>query len=263
MNCWSLLVENEPQKGSYNMAVDDYLFESLAKKSQTVVRFYSWKKPTVSIGCSQDIKQVLNLEFCRKNSIDIVRRITGGKLVLHFKEVTYSICSSDVQTFTSSLSKSYQLISKSLVRGLNDMGIPAYLAEGNQEAYSRSSLPCFSYPAQNEIKVKEKKIVGSAQKRTGGIFIQHGSIPLISDDQLLRSISLLEQKNEKVRMISVSQALGKGIEYSMLVPYLTSGIQKFFGIQFRVMQLAAEEKKQIRIIQKERHENPKWVFEAE
>jgi len=162
---WFLLKENKPGKGSYNMAVDDFLFESLGKDPITYIRFYTWKRPTVSIGCSQDIREVLDLGFCKKNRIDIVRRITGGKLVLHHREVTYSVCSSDVNVFTSSLSSSYKKISEALIKGLKKLNIPAYLSSDDNLFYSRSSLPCFSYPARNEIKVKDKKIVGSAQKR--------------------------------------------------------------------------------------------------
>jgi lipoate-protein ligase A len=168
-----------------------------------------------------------------------------------------------MNTFSSSLSKSYQLISRALIEGFNRLDIPAYLEDRAQSSYSRSSLPCFSYPAKNEIKVNEKKIVGSAQKRTSWKFIQHGSIPLERDDQLLESVSLLKQRNEKIRMISVSQALGKGINYLTLVKNLASGIRSFFNVDLNACQLTDKQKMQIKNIQINRHENPKWVYNAE
>ena len=260
MNKWFLLEESKPGKGSYNMAVDDFLFESLGKETVTFIRFYTWKRPTVSIGCSQDIREVLDLEFCRKNRIEIVRRITGGKLVLHHKEVTYSVCSSDVSVFPPSLSRSYKKISESLIAGLKKVDIPAYLASDDNLSYSRSSLPCFSYPAQNEIKVNNRKIVGSAQKRTAHKFIQHGSIPLENDDQLLQSVSLLDQRNEEIRMITASQAAHRKIDFVLLVRNLISGIQEFFNVELQDMKLSREQKQAIRNIQKKRHENTDWIY---
>ena len=97
---WHLIIDRTPQKGSWNMAVDDYLFQSLGEEALTYLRFYQWDKPTVSIGRSQKAEKVVNLDFCRRNGIDIVRRITGGKLVLHHKEVTYTVCSSDTEIFS-------------------------------------------------------------------------------------------------------------------------------------------------------------------
>jgi len=257
---WFLLVEREPKKGSYNMAVDDYLFQSLGSEPETFVRFYSWENPTVSLGYSQDINKVLNEEFCWENNIEVVRRITGGKLVLHHKEVTYSICSTDKKAFSSSLSQSYKIISKALIKGLKKLNIPAYLADEDNPSYSRSSLPCFSYPARNEIKVKGQKIVGSAQKRVGSKFIQHGSIPLERDDQLLQSVSLLKEKKEKIRMIAVSQAAKKKISYKLLVKYLISGIQDFFNIKLEPVEFTRKQNNFIRKIQKKRHENKDWIY---
>ena len=260
MNKWFLLVENKPGKGSYNMAVDDFLYESLGEEPVTYLRFYTWKRPTVSIGCSQDIREVLDLEFCRENRIEIVRRITGGKLVLHHREVTYSVCSSNVNAFPPSISRSYRKISEALIAGLKKIGIAAYLASDDNLSYSRSSLPCFSYPAQNEIKVDNRKIVGSAQKRAAHKFIQHGSIPLENDDQLLRSVSLLDQRNEETRMITASQAAQRKIDFPMLVRNLISGIREFFNVELQDMELSREHNLAIRNIQKKRHENTDWIF---
>ncbi|MFO7981356.1 MAG: biotin/lipoate A/B protein ligase family protein [Candidatus Aminicenantes bacterium] len=260
MNNWFLILEKEAAEGAYNMAVDDFLFKSLGSKPRTFVRFYSWKRPTVSLGYSQDTTKVINLDFCRKNNIDIVRRITGGKLVLHHREVTYSICSSDKKTFSSSLNKSYKLISKALIKGLKELNIPAYLEEEDNPSYSRSHLPCFSYPARNEIKVKGKKIVGSAQKRVGSKFIQHGSIPLERDDELLQSVSFLKEREEKIRMITIPQAANKKISYSQLVNHLISGVQEFFDIELKGINFSKKQEELIKKIQKDRYENKGWIY---
>jgi lipoate-protein ligase A len=260
---WKLIVDKKPLAGSLNMAADDFLFRSLSSEPQTFLRFYRWKRPTVSLGYSQDIRKVVDVEYCRKQGIDIVRRVTGGKLVLHHKEVTYSLCSSDKETFTSTLADSYRLISQGLMRGLEKIGLKSCLADAPPNSYVRGNLPCFSYPARDEIEVEGKKIVGSAQKRAGSKFIQHGSIPLEEDEGILGPVSFLKEEDNKGRMISLSQALGKKVSFDWAVERLTSGISEFFKINFTPEVFDAKEKKAILKIQKERYANKGWTYRSQ
>lgn len=257
---WQLILDKKPLSGSWNMAVDDFLFRSLGEEPQTYLRFYRWERPTASLGYSQNVRRVIDVGYCQKNGIDIVRRMTGGKLVLHHKEVTYSLCSSDSQIFTSTLVESYRLISEALMRGFEKMGLKPCLADAPPDSYVKGSLPCFSYPARDEIEVHRKKIVGSAQKRTGSKFIQHGSIPLEEDEGLLESVSALEKNKNKVRMISLSQALGKKVLFDWAVERLISGISEFFRIDLIPKVFSPEEKKLISKVQEERYANKGWTF---
>ena len=257
---WNLIADKKSLRGSFNMAIDDFLFQSLSREPQTYLRFYRWERPTVSLGYSQDIRKVVDVEYCQKQGIDIVRRMTGGKLVLHHKEVTYSLCSSDRETFTSTLTDSYRLISQALMRGFEKMGLKSYLAEAPPNSYVRGNLPCFSFPARDEIEVEGKKLVGSAQKRAGSKFIQHGSIPLEEDEGFLAHVSFLKKEDSKGRMISLSQALGKKVSFDWAVECLSSGISEFFKINFRPKVFDAEEKEAISKIQEERYANKEWTY---
>lgn len=260
MKDWDLIIDDKPLDGSWNMAVDEYLFQSLTDEPQTFLRFYSWKNPTVSLGYSQKVIEVADVEFCKKNGIDIVRRMTGGKLVLHHKEVTYSLTSSDTEIFTANLSDSYKLISEALMEGLKKMGLAPTLASPAPQEYIRGNLPCFSYPSRNEVEVFEKKIIGSAQKRIGTRFIQHGSIPLEEDDDLLTSISFLEGSHEEVRMISLSEALGRSIDFNQAVDVFTQGIEGYFGVQLKRRTFGENENEIVCRIQREKYGNPTWTF---
>ena len=246
--------------GSWNMAVDEYMFQSLGEEPTTYLRFYQWKKPTVSIGYSQKAEKVIDLDFCRKSGIDIVRRITGGKLVLHHKEVTYTVCSSDADIFSRKLMDSYKLISEALNRGLQRMGIESHLAKETPSEYVRGVLPCFSHPARDEIEMEGKKIIGSAQKRTGKKFIQHGSIPLEKDEELLKSASLLDQKESIVKMTSLSEALGRKVDFDWAVEHFIFGMSDYFGVRLNPRVFSTTEQVAIRNIQKERYDNPDWTF---
>ncbi len=242
------------------MAVDDYLFQSLTEEPKTCLRFYQWERPTVSLGYSQKVSQVVDLDYCRKMGIDIVRRITGGKLVLHHQEVTYSICSSDSELFTQTLMDSYRLISEALMRGLEKMGIECCLAAATPSFYTKGRLPCFSHPAQNEIEIDGKKIIGSAQKRAGKKFIQHGSIPLEKDEELLKSVSLLNQQEDTINMTSLSEILERRVDFDWVVDHLQSGISEYFNISLIPKDFSDADKTAIQKIQTERYSNPAWTF---
>lgn len=260
MKEWKLIVEKTPLSGSLNMAIDDFLIKSLGENPQTYLRFYQWERPTVSLGYSQNVEKVVDVEYCQKNGIDIVRRMTGGKLVLHQNEVTYSISSSDKETFTPTLSESYRLISEALMKGLEKMGLEPFLADVPPDSYVRGNLPCFSFPAQNEIEINKKKIVGSAQKRIGSKFIQHGSIPLKEDENLLKSVSLAKGKENDVRMTSISRELRREVSFGWAVNHLIEGISEYFRVRMEPKTFDEEEKKEIIRIQKERYAAKDWTY---
>lgn len=257
---WYVIVDRTPLEGSLNMAIDEFLFQSLEEKPKTCLRFYAWERPTASLGYSQRAFRVVDIDFCQKKGIDIVRRITGGKLVLHDKEVTYSLCSSDTEIFPSNLVDSYSLVSRALMHGLKRMRLNPSLADAPPEFYTRGNLPCFSYPARNEVEVFGKKIIGSAQKRVGSKFLQHGSIPLEDGAELLKSISFLKEEREVVRMISLGQALGRKVSFGWVVDHLKAGFSEYFGISLRSKEFNKKEMKAILKIQKERYENRAWTF---
>jgi len=178
-NHWFLLLEKEPLPAAENMARDEFLFQLCHEKKIGFFRLYTWDKPSFSFGVSQKISRAVDLDFVEKNGCSFVRRITGGKTVLHDDEVTYSVISSeDIFYRDNDLYRSYMLISTILVNAFHSLGLDAYLSKGSPSHLSRSNNPCFSFPTPNELEIDGKKIVGSAQKRDHIALLQHGSIPI-------------------------------------------------------------------------------------
>lgn len=260
MKEWKLIIEPKPLRGSLNMAVDEFLFQSLTGEPLTFVRFYQWERPTASMGCMQKIEKVIDLDFCQRNGIDVVRRITGGKLVLHHQEITYSVCSSDDETFSKTLPGSYKLISQALMAGLEKMGIEPSSADQAPPFYAKSDLPCFSHPAQDEIEVNGKKIIGSAQKRTGTEFLQHGSIPLAHDEDLLKAVSLLKESPAEIRMTSLSEVLGRTVDFGWAVERLVEGFEEFFRVRFGSLKFMSADQEKILEIQRQKYGNDDWTL---
>jgi lipoate-protein ligase A len=244
------------------MAVDEYLFRTLPVEPRTDVRFYQWIRPTASLGYGQNPAKVVDLDFCRSNGVDVVRRITGGKLVLHHREATYSLVSSDKETFTATLGGSYKLISRGLVNGLAAMGLSAVLADQAPPFYARGTMPCFSHPAQDEVEIEGRKIIGSAQKRIGDRFLQHGSIPLESDEDLLKGISFLRGDPSPIRMTSLSAALGRPVEFAETALRLAEGLASFFRVDFEPIVFEPGALKSIENLRRRKYASDAWTLSA-
>ncbi|HPW17681.1 MAG TPA: biotin/lipoate A/B protein ligase family protein [Candidatus Aminicenantes bacterium] len=260
MKTWSLIVEPEPLAGALNMAVDERLFGLAASSGRTFLRFYQWLRPTASLGFGQDAARVVDAGFCAANGIDIVRRMTGGKLVLHDREVTYSVASADVSVFTGALRESYRLISRALLRGLERLGLAARLADSAPPSYAKGTMPCFAFAARDEIETGGRKIVGSAQKRTGPLFLQHGSILLEKDDALLAAVSRPGETAESFGMTSLSEALGRPVDFDAAVGPLVQGFADVFGAVFERYDLAPAEKEAVRALAASKYASDDWTF---
>jgi lipoate-protein ligase A len=192
MNTWRFL-DNGPATAAENMAKDEELLRAAGKAGTLpVLRFYTWSPPAVSLGRFQESEQAVNAEACRRRGFDIVRRITGGRAVLHHNELTYSVVSrSDNPLFPSNVLGTYKVIAAGLLAGLRNLGIDAEMvSRSNRHAHlvkkGSKDPACFSSPSWYEIVVNNKKIIGSAQRRLSGAFLQHGSI-LIGFDPVLEA----------------------------------------------------------------------------
>ena len=260
MKTWALIVEPEPLPGSRNMAVDERLFNLAAASGRTFLRFYQWVRPTASLGYGQDAERVVDAAFCAAHGIDIVRRMTGGKLVLHDREVTYSVASADVSVFTETLRDSYRLISQALLKGLERMGLSARLAETSPPEYVKGTMPCFAFPARDEIEIDGRKIVGSAQKRTGALFLQHGSIPLEKDETLLAAVARPGEYAESLGMTSLSEALARPVDFDAAVGPLVQGFADGFGAAFERYDLTAADKEVVHDLEIAKYAAADWTF---
>jgi lipoate-protein ligase A len=258
MGQWFLLLEKEPLGAAENMARDEYLFRHCHTHKAGFFRLYSWEQPTFSIGVSQKIDKVLNLDYIEEHGCAYVRRITGGKTVLHLDEITYAVVSSeDTFYIEHDLYRSYKLISQILVTAFQRLGVAAALSPGSSAALSRSSNPCFSFPTPNEIEIDGKKIVGSAQKRDNRALLQHGSIPVSMDYHLYAEGSRSRPDIIKRRMTT----LGDVSQHtrSELIDSLIASFQSFLGESLKEFDFAAIEKEEIHEIEK-KYQSREWNF---
>ena len=231
-------IDSGPNIGAYNMAVD----EELLARAQTgeavpVLRFYGWNPPAVSLGRFQHIESAVNADACRRHGFDIVRRITGGRAVLHHRELTYSIIARiDNPLFPSSVLGTYKVIAAGLLVGLKNLGISAeMISRGGRHTALVEKKPkdsaCFCSPSWYEILVNNKKIVGSAQRRTRGAFLQHGSILIDYDPRLEAEVIPGGCSGDVVTCIE--RELGRDAPLEVVKQAFVKGFSEELGIEFK------------------------------
>jgi lipoate-protein ligase A len=182
---WRLLV-SPPLAGAENMALDEALMARARTTSECVLRAYAWRRPTLSFGRNQTARGEYDADRARALGVDVVRRPTGGRAVLHWREVTYSVTApADV---LGELRHSYLFINRLLLQALRALGAEVAMASAGR-APAPGLAPCFETPVSGEIVARGRKLVGSAQWRDEGVLLQHGSI-LVEDDQALATALL-------------------------------------------------------------------------
>jgi lipoate-protein ligase A len=220
------------------MAIDEQLLtQALLPGAVPVLRFYSWDPPAVSLGRFQRRETAVDAEACRRTGVEIVRRITGGRAVLHNAELTYSIVSPEKNPlFPPDVIGAYKVIAAGLLAGLRNLGIPAELVtRTNRHAglvkKDTRDPSCFSSPSWYEIVVAGKKIVGSAQRRIPGAFLQHGSI-LIKHDPAFGA-EVIPGGTVSGKVTSIERELGRQVTMGEVKQAFRDGFVDALGITFQ------------------------------
>ena len=270
MEKWRL-IENSTSNAFYNMAVDEAVM-LLHSKNQVppTLRFYSWEPAALSLGYFQKAEAEIDYQNCQNQGIDLVRRLTGGRAILHDQELTYSIIiREDYKLLADSIEKSYQQISRGLVKGLQILGIPAELkaVERGKKAPSGHSAACFDAPSWYEVILDNKKLIGSAQRRKDNTILQHGSLPLAVDSAKifeLLNYSTEEQRKKARRIFSAKSTslkkAGYNFSYSELEKALSRGLGRALGIEFERGSLSKAEKELAQQLAEEKYRDKNWTF---
>lgn len=234
------------------MAIDEALMLSMAHTDnpQPVLRFYGWNPATLSLGYAQSYHKEVDEEACRSEGVDIVRRPTGGRAVLHEYELTYSVIAPETNpNVAGTVVQSYLKISQALLKGLRTLGVEAEMVASGGTKQERSAV-CFEAPSWYELVVEGRKLVGSAQLRKEGVLLQHGSILLHFDVE--RLFRLLKFSTEEVRhsllagfnskACALDEVWTRPIGREELETEICSGFRDVMGINLQKSQLTDQEK---------------------
>jgi lipoyl(octanoyl) transferase len=171
------------------MALDEAIALSVRKgASPPALRIYGWSAPSLTIGAFQKINEI-NVSFCRDNRIPVVRRLTGGRAVLHDNELTYSFSARNDSGFSGRLMDVYMKIGAAFHLCFEKLGLDCLIKDRAKTGRGTVRSPiCFESASTGEISHAGSKLIGSAQKRWNDAFIQQGSIPLSVESSLIAGV---------------------------------------------------------------------------
>jgi len=206
---WQLLLEPQGRSGPENMAVDVALLERADRMGEAFLRLYRFDPPCLSLGRNEAAGGYDRAAIPRLG-IDVARRPTGGGAVWHEHELTYAVAA-PIAAF-GSLRQAYRAIHQRLLTALRLLGADVALAPDRPTA--RPPVPpsaCFSQPVGGEVLLRTRKLVGSAQMRRGGAFLQHGSILLDGSQDVIAAVTREPQAASAAT--TLSEELGRRITW--------------------------------------------------
>ena len=183
---WSLIVDPDGRSGADNMAIDAALLRA-AQQGEAFLRLYRWRPPCLSFGRNEPALMRYDRQLIEDRGLDVVRRPTGGRAVWHAQEVTYAVVAPFKDLGT--LQASYREIHTMLASALRTLAVPADLAAEGIAPGGIDAGACFGAPVGGEVMVESGKVIGSAQWRDGEALLQHGSILLENDQDLVREVT--------------------------------------------------------------------------
>jgi len=254
------LIDSGPGSASFNMSLDEAVALSVRRKdAPPTLRFYCWDRPSVSLGCFQKSADI-DLAYCERKKIPVVRRPTGGRAILHGDELTYSFSvRTDRAPFENGLMESYQNISRAFSRAFQGIGIPVVTKTRKEKGrvLTRSPL-CFASSSYGEILVDNSKLVGSAQKRWRDGLLQQGSVPYAYDREAMRHIFGSAGILRDDSCMAALKEVMPGIDASALKSGIIAAFEEAFGISLPVSQPAPEEFRLARELEEQKYLQGAW-----
>lgn len=214
------------------MAVDEHLM-NLQKKEETLptLRIYFWKKSAYSLGYFQNIKKFLERNSVRNSQAEIVRRITGGGMVFHENDLTFSFTSKDPTIFLpSAVRASYQRVNEAVYEGLKEIisGISFSQNKIQPSGRAHEAQACFENPSCYDLMLAGKKILGASQRRSAGVLLHQATLFLSLDRE-------------------------------RLIKEIVRGFEKSWGAVFNAVPLSDAELLEARQIEKFRYASSEWA----
>jgi len=260
-------IDTASNNGAMNMAIDEALLLGQAQFGlPPAIRVYQFLPPTLSIGYFQSMEQEVDIDYCKSRNFDFIRRPTGGRAVLHDKELTYSVTIAyPHKILEMNLLDSFHLLSNGIVKAIEILGGKAYFSKREDEEINSSS--CFAAPTFSDILINGKKVVGSAQMRTKVGLLQHGSILYRVDiNDIFHSIKIDEAHRDRITLLAKNKitSLEDELKWEISIDELKGAFKK--GMQFVLKDElidSALDERELEIAEqlfKEKYSTQEWNF---
>ncbi|UBS36940.1 lipoate--protein ligase family protein [Staphylococcus epidermidis] len=258
----------------YNMAMDEALLNFVSRgEIDPVIRFYTWNPATLSIGYFQRLQKEIDIDKVKEKGYGLVRRQTGGRGVLHDKELTYSVIVPESHpNMPSTVTEAYKIISQGLLEGFKNLGFETYFAiprskeERDKLKQPRSSV-CFDAPSWYELVVEGRKIAGSAQTRQKGVILQHGSI--LQDIDIDDLFDMFKFKNERLKAkmkenfvqkaVAINDISNQHVTLNEMENAFEAGFKKGLNIDFKPLELTEKQLEEVQELE-DKYRSEAWMY---
>lgn len=244
----------------YNMAFDEALLNFVSRgEIDPVIRFYTWNPATLSVGYFQRLTKEIDTAKVKALGYGLIRRQTGGRGVLHDKELTYSVIVPESHpNMPSTITEAYRVISEGLLEGFKLLGFDAYFAiprseEEREKLKQPRSAVCFDAPSWYELVVEGRKIAGSAQVRQKGVILQHGS--LLQDVDIDELFDLFIFKNDRLKdkmkqafvdkAVAINDIAERHISIAEMESAFEAGFKTGLDIEFKPLKLTPSQLQEV------------------
>ena len=261
-----------------NMAVDEaVLMHCIEGRSAPMLRFYEWEKPSISIGYTMNAEAEVNLPLCQERDVPVVRRMTGGGLVFHKCDITYTVIFPE--DFASgetgeprrrlSVLESYRLVNRALAEGLEELGVRTSLLgreEGRAGASGGGGNVCFSNPTVYDILHDGRKLAGSAQRRKKGWVLHQGSMLFSSEYVTMCELVAgggpgvlpLSENPMATTAVCLEEILGERPDRERVVAVLSESFARAMGITLEKSSLTRSEIEMAERLRREKYSTDDW-----
>jgi lipoate-protein ligase A len=242
--------------GAEQMSLDAGLMDRARRTGEAVLRVYGWSRPTLSFGRHESVRGRFTPEQLERENVAAVRRPTGGRVLMHDREVTYSVTAPAPDD--ERLKESYRRINAMLIAALARLGVPVVEATPQTTARRPGGAACFAEPSAGELVVGDRKLVGSAQLRESGALLQHGSI-LIDDDQSRIADLATQPVTPALPAATLHAALGRAPRYDEVRDALRSALAETEG---EPLTLDCHEASEFAAPHRARFMSPEWTWRS-
>ncbi len=256
------LIDSGPCCASYNMALDEAIATAVRERTQPpTLRFYGWESISLSLGCFQNVSGI-DLAHCDARGIPIVRRPTGGRAVLHDRELTYSFsCRTESGPFSKGLLDSYRRIGGAFNLALARTGISCKARNERERGTVLAGSPlCFRTSSVGEILADNRKVIGSAQKRWSDGLLQQGSIPYFHNlEEMCRVFGIDETTAMDAGAAGVME-MAPRLSEEEFKRIIREAFEETFEIRFVQSGPSPGEVSLARRLEREKYLQPRWNF---
>ncbi len=267
-NPWRM-ISHPAQDGSWNMAADEAILQAVTEQTvPPTLRLYAWDPACLSLGYAQPLSDV-DEDRIKAYGLDLVRRPTGGRAILHQHEITYAVIApQDHPLMRGGVLESYRRISMALVKTLELLAISVEVKQSTPIRDDQRNNPiCFEVPSAYEIIVGQRKIIGSAQVRRHNTVLQHGSIPLAGDISQICDILQYENQTQrdkaknqlKQQATTIKDITGLEVSWTEASQAFKQGFQSALGVDLSFGDLTRAELESVEKLRQQRYLNPSWT----